>query len=188
MRAKTAFRSVMTVAALALLGTTVPGQALAATDTPPHRASAVDADDLTFARQASKETRSVVAANPSVAARAGTVCGADYTKVITAERLPSDSARYATVYVYTDGTTTGDRIYDVPTCGVLFNETGSAQSMGIRLKDNYTATPDDEDFGTFSTYAGPVRQKKGYCGKVYSYMKTGGRVVIDNYSGVGSCN
>ncbi|MFF4351733.1 hypothetical protein [Streptomyces sp. NPDC001530] len=178
----------MTIAALALIGTSVPGQAVAATDTSLPRAATVHAGDLTFAPKASKQTRSIVAAKPSVAASASTVCGAGYTKIITAKRLPSDSTRYATVYVYTNGTTTGDLIYDVPTCGVLWNDTGSAQYMGIRLKDNYTATADDEDFGTFSTYAGPVRQKKGYCGEVYSYMKKGGRVVIDNLSSVGSCN
>ncbi|WP_369248990.1 hypothetical protein [Streptomyces sp. R41] len=178
----------MTAATLTLIGTSVPGQAVAATDTPPPRAAAINADDLTFASKASKETRSIVAAKPSVAATASTVCGAGYTQIITAERLPSDTTRYATVYVYTNGTTTGDLIYDKPTCGVLWNDTGSAQYMGIRLKDNYTATPHDEDFGTFSTYAGPVRQKKGYCGEVYSYMKKGGKVVIDDLSSVGSCN
>ncbi|GAA5019239.1 hypothetical protein GCM10023335_47720 [Streptomyces siamensis] len=73
-------------------------------------------------------------------------------------------------------------------CRAGLDETGSARSTGIRPKDDHTATPDDEDLGTFSTYAGPVRRKKGYRGKVYSYMKTGGRVVIDSCSGVGSCN
>lgn len=191
MRAKNAFRSALAVSALALIGTSVPGQAVAAADTTSHAAPAaavVQADDLTFAPQASKTDRSIVAANPTVAARAATVCGAGYTQILTAKRLPNDSTRYATVYVYTDGSTTGPRIYDKPTCGVLHNDTGSAQYMGIRLKDNYTDTPHDEDFGTFSTYAGPVRQKKGYCGEVYSYMKKGGRVVIDNVSSVGTCN
>ncbi|MFI2372116.1 hypothetical protein [Streptomyces sp. NPDC018833] len=188
MLAKIAIRSVVATAALTLVGTAVPGHAMAASSTPLPRAAGIEAGELTFAPNASATTRSMVAANPTAAARAATVCGTNYTKVITAQRLPSDSARYATVYVYTDGTTTGPRFYDKPTCGVLFNETGSAQYMGIRLKDNYTSTADDEDFGTYSTYAGPVRQKKGYCGEVYSYMKKGGRVVIDNLSGVGSCN
>ncbi|MFE5818179.1 hypothetical protein [Streptomyces sp. NPDC056479] len=188
MRAKTAFRSALAISALALIGTSVPGQAVAATDNASAGAAVVQTDDLTFASQATKADRSIVAANPQAAARAATVCGSGYTKILTAKRLPNDSTRYATVYVYTDGSTTGPRIYDKPTCGVLHNETGSAQYMGIRLKDNYTDTPDDEDFGTFSTYAGPVRQKKGYCGEVYSYMKKGGRVVIDNISSVGTCN
>ncbi|MFI7409025.1 hypothetical protein ACIBU0_10200 [Streptomyces sp. NPDC049627] len=188
MRAKTAFCSALAVSALALLGTSVPGQAVAATDTSTAGTSVVRANDLTFAPQASRSTRSLVAANPGVAVRAATVCGAGYTEILTARRLPNDSARYATVYVYTDGSTTGPHIYDKPTCGVLHNETGSAQYMGIRLKDNYTDTPHDEDFGTYSTYAGPVRQKRGYCGEVYSYMKKGGRVVIDSIDAVGNCN
>lgn len=77
---------------------------------------------------------------------------------------------------------------DAPICAVFFNDTGVARSMGIRLKDNYTATPDVEDFGTYSTYAGPVYQNKGYCGQVYSYMKAGSTVVVDNYLKIGACN
>jgi hypothetical protein len=153
------------------------------------QASAVDGPTakVTLAAKASAKTKSIVESNPQAAAAAATVCGAGYTQIIVAERLP-DARRYATVYVYTNGTTTGPRFYDKPTCGVLHNETGSAQSMGIRLSDNYTATADDEDFGTFSTYAGPVRQNKGYCGEVYSYMKMSGRVVVDRVIRVGSCN
>ncbi|MEU7732286.1 hypothetical protein AB0B51_03985, partial [Streptomyces griseus] len=52
----------------------------------------------------------------------------------------------------------------------------------------YTATPDVQDFGTFSSYAGPVYQNRGYCGQAYSYMKAGSSVVVDNYLTVGSCN
>ncbi|GAA2921434.1 hypothetical protein GCM10020221_17070 [Streptomyces thioluteus] len=116
------------------------------------------------------------------------MCGAGYNVSVYAERMPSPTQRYATLYLWTNGQETGPRYYDKPICAVLANDTGAKQSMGIRLKSNYTDDAAREDFGTFGTYAGPVYQNRGYCGTAYSYMKVGGRVVIDTVRGVGACN
>ncbi|MFD6227344.1 hypothetical protein ACFWFZ_10735 [Streptomyces sp. NPDC060232] len=176
---KTTLRiTVAAATAFAALGIAAPQAAVA--DTPGRH--------VTVAPQASASTQSLVAANRQAAAMAANVCGAGYTQILLAERLPSATTRYATVYVYTNGKETGPLIYDQPTCAVLHNETGSAQYMGVRLKDNYTSTPDTQDFGTYSSYAGPVYQNKGYCGHVYSYMKKSGKVVVDHLRVVGSCN
>ncbi|MFK0147422.1 hypothetical protein ACIQUZ_20280 [Streptomyces griseus] len=135
-------------------------------------------------KRASAETRRIIESDVRVAAAAANVCGSGYT-------ISTGAARYGThgtTYTWTNGASTGDSYYDKPICAVFFNDTGSARYMGIRLKDNYTATPDVQDFGTFSSYAGPVYQNRGYCGQAYSYMKAGSSVVVDNYLTVGSCN
>ncbi|MFD9099866.1 hypothetical protein ACFVZN_02185 [Streptomyces virginiae] len=179
MSMKTTLRiTLATATTFAALGFAAPQAAVA--DTPGRH--------FTVASQVSASTQSLVAANAQAAAAGATACGAGYTQIILAERLPSATARYATIYVYTNGQETGPRIYDKPTCAVLHNETGSAQYMGVRLKDNYTDTPDTQDFGTYNTYAGPVYQNKGWCGEVYSYMKKSGKVVVDHVRGVGACN
>ncbi|MFF9805721.1 hypothetical protein ACF1G5_11390 [Streptomyces coeruleorubidus] len=144
----------------------------------------VDVKGVKVAKEAPAETRRIIEANVGVAAAAANVCGSGYT-------ISTGAARYGTngtTYTWTNGTTTGDRYYDKPICAVFFNDTGSARYMGIRLKDNYTDTPHTEDFGTYSTYAGPVYQKRGYCGEAYSYMKSGSKVVVDNILTVGACN
>ncbi|MFC8079710.1 hypothetical protein ACFUN8_29750 [Streptomyces sp. NPDC057307] len=145
------------------------------------------------AASAVAETRDAVAANPEAAAAAATVCGGGYSIILYAERLPSASNHLGTVYTYTDGRTTGPNYNDKPVCAVFHNETGSTRYMGVRLNDNYTDTPSVQDFGSFSTYAGPVYQNKGYCGTVYSYMRsssssTGGSVVVDASRGSTPCN
>ncbi|MDH6696167.1 hypothetical protein ACIQKE_09560 [Streptomyces griseoviridis] len=148
------------------------------------RIEVVDVAGVQVARQASAGTRPIIASAPAVAVAAAGVCGAGYTISTGAARY----GRYGTAYTWTNGRTTGGRYYDKPICAVFFNDTGAAHSMGVRLKDNYTATPDVEDFGTYSSYAGPVYQNKGYCGRAYSYMKVGNAVVVDNYLAVGTCN
>ncbi|MEU9084675.1 hypothetical protein [Streptomyces sp. NPDC048357] len=178
MSMKTSLRiTLATATTFAALGLVAPQAAIA--DTP--------GQHFTVAADASASTKTLVQANKQAAAAASTVCGAGYDQIVLAERLP-DARRYATIYVYTNGQETGPRLNDRPTCAVLHNETGSAQYMGVRLKDNYTSTPDTQDFGTFTTYAGPVYQNKGWCGTVYSYMKKAGQVVVDHTRGVGACN
>ncbi|MER5555061.1 hypothetical protein ABT001_25885 [Streptomyces sp. NPDC002793] len=144
----------------------------------------VDVKGVHVAEQASDETRQVIASDPKVAAAAANVCGSGYTISVSAVRYST----HGTTYAWTNGKTTGDSYNDKPICAVFFNDTGVARSMGIRLKDNYTSTPDVEDFGTYSSYAGPVYQNKGYCGQAYSYMKAGSTVVVDNYLHIGACN
>ncbi|UQA96706.1 hypothetical protein [Streptomyces halobius] len=131
-----------------------------------------------------KNTKTILESNPQMAAASANVCGSGYTISTGASRY----GIYGTTYTWTNGTETGDSYYDKPICAVFFNDTGYTRYMGIRLKDNYTATPDVEDFGAYRSYAGPVYQKKGYCGRAYSYMEVGGKAVVDNYLGVGSCN
>ncbi|GAA2580906.1 hypothetical protein GCM10010304_23340 [Streptomyces roseoviolaceus] len=171
-----------------LLAATVVTPTASAVDQTDLKASAaiqtVDVKGVKVAKEASAETRRIIEAEAGIAAAAANVCGAGYT-------ISTGAARYGTngtTYTWTNGTTSGDRYYDKPICAVFFNDTGSARYMGIRLKDNYTDTPHTEDFGTFSTYAGPVYQKRGYCGEAYSYMKSGSKVVVDNILTVGSCN
>ncbi|WP_328493377.1 hypothetical protein OHS59_11920 [Streptomyces sp. NBC_00414] len=144
----------------------------------------VDVNGIEVDTEASAETRKIIESDAAVAAAAANVCGSGYTISTNAARYGT----YGTTYTWTNGTTTGSGYYDKPICAVFFNDTGTAHSMGVRLKDNYTATPDTEDFGTYSSYAGPVYQNKGYCGQAYSYMKVGSSVVVDNYLKVGSCN
>ncbi|MFD5033536.1 hypothetical protein ACFWM0_24480 [Streptomyces sp. NPDC058405] len=139
------------------------------------------------AEKAPAETKKTIAADPVTAAAAANACGTGYTISVYAERLP-DARRFATLYVWTNGKTTGSSFYDKPVCAVLYNETGATQSMGIRLRSNYTSDAPTEDFGSYASYAGPVYQNRGYCGTVYSYMKMGGQVVIDTTRGVGACN
>lgn len=144
----------------------------------------MDVEGVQVDKQATDETKQIIAASPEVAAAAANACGSGYTISVSAARYGT----YATAYTWTNGKTTGDSYNDKPICALLFNDTGVAHYMGIRLKDNYTSTPDVEDFGTYSSYAGPVYQNKGYCGQAYSYMKVGSTVVVDNYLTVGACN
>ncbi|MEV5352909.1 hypothetical protein AB0N88_19635 [Streptomyces sp. NPDC093516] len=129
--------------------------------------------------------KDLLEADTTVTAAAANVCGSGYT-------ISEGAARYgtnATLYLWWNGKYSGsNKLYDKYICGVLFNDTGSARSMGIRLKDNFTDTPHAEDFGTYSTYAGPVYQKRGGCGEAYSYMKSGSTVVVDNVYEMSGCN
>ncbi|WP_237304993.1 hypothetical protein [Streptomyces qaidamensis] len=129
--------------------------------------------------------KALLQANTTVTAAAANVCGSGYTISAGAARYGSN----ASLYLWWNGKYSGsNKLYDKYICGVLFNDTGSARSMGIRLKDNFTDTPHAEDFGTYSTYAGPVYQKRGGCGEAYSYMKSGSSVVVDNTYTMSGCN
>ncbi|MFD5160457.1 hypothetical protein ACFWMJ_20680 [Streptomyces hawaiiensis] len=131
------------------------------------------------------EGKALLEANTTMAAAAANVCGSGYT-------ISAGAARYGTnasLYLWWNGKYSGsDKLYDKYICGVLFNDTGSARYMGIRLKTNRTDIPPTEDFGTYSTYAGPVYQKRGGCGEAYSYMKSGSKVVVDNTYVMHGCN
>lgn len=167
------------VVAVAVLGLAAP------------QASAADGaatPDISLAATASAETKRIAAADPEVAAAAANFCGGNYTILLYAERLPTATNRLGTVYTYTNGTSTGPDYNDKPVCAGFFNDTGTAHYMGVRLCDDYTDTPCDEDFGTYSQYAGPVYQNKGYCGYVYSYMEISGKAVVDAKRGSTPCN
>ncbi|GAA2762265.1 hypothetical protein GCM10010103_13060 [Streptomyces paradoxus] len=175
------------VCAVLLAATAMTPTASAVDQSGPKASAAIQTVDIKgvkVAKEASAETKRIIEAEAGVAAAAANVCGSGYTISTGAARYGT----YGTTYTWTNGKTTGDRYYDKPICAVFFNDTGAAHYMGIRLKDNYTDTPHKEDFGTFSTYAGPVYQNRGYCGEAYSYMKVGSRVVVDNILTVGSCN
>jgi hypothetical protein len=144
----------------------------------------IDIKGVEVDKQATDETKKIIAVDASAAAAAANVCGSGYTVSVRAARYGT----YGTTYTWTNGKTTGDSYYDKPICAVFFNDTGTAHSMRLKLADNYTSTPDVEDSGTFSSYAGPLYQNRGYCGQAYSYMKVGSTVVVDNYLTVGACN
>ncbi|MEU9882445.1 hypothetical protein [Streptomyces phaeochromogenes] len=173
---------------MALLAVTMIAPAASAADRSGPEANTpvevVDVGGVKVDAEASAETRQIIESDTAVAIAAANVCGSGYTISTGAARYGT----YGTAYTWTNGTTTGSSYYDKPICAVFFNDTGTAHYMGVRLKDNYTATPDVEDFGTYSSYAGPVYQNKGYCGQAYSYMKVGSSVVVDNYLQVGACN
>lgn len=140
---------------------------------------------LALDKDAPEGTQETLESNPQAAAVTANVCGSGYNISTGAWRYGTNG----TTYTWTNGTTSGDSYYDKPICAVFFNDTGSTRYMGVRLNDNYTSTPATQDFGSYSSYAGPVYQKRGYCGTVYSYMKSSsGAVVVDNVQTVGSCN
>lgn len=171
-----------------LLAATVSAPAASAADAADPVSSTpiatMDIQGVQVDKQASDTTKRIVGADAKVAAAAANVCGSGYTISVSAARYGT----YGTTYTWTNGKTTGSSYNDKPICAVFFNDTGVAHSMRLKLADNYTATPDVQDSGTFSTYAGPVYQNRGYCGQAYSYMKVGTKVVVDNYLTVGACN
>ncbi|WP_203607666.1 hypothetical protein [Streptomyces sp. SID11385] len=167
--------------AAALLALTVAAPAATAAETP---TATVSVQGVAVDTHASAGTKRIIAADAGVAAAAANVCGAGYTISVSAARYGT----YGTTYTWTNGKTTGSNYEDRPICAVFFNDTGTAHSMRLKLSDNYTATPDVEDSGTFSEYAGPLYQNKGYCGQTYSYMKVGSTVVVDNYMRIGACD
>ncbi|MFE0253964.1 hypothetical protein [Streptomyces sp. NPDC059010] len=129
--------------------------------------------------------KALLETNTTVTAAAANVCGSGYT-------ISAGAARYgnnASLYLWWNGKYSGsNKLYDKYICGVLFNDTGYTRNMGIKLWSNYTADPVKEDFGYYKTYAGPVYQKRGGCGKAYSYMLDGSGVVVDNYFTMSGCN
>ncbi|HEY7593579.1 MAG TPA: hypothetical protein VH969_10535 [Actinophytocola sp.] len=147
------------------------------------------ADGLSVDAKADKQTIDVIENDASAAVAAANVCGAGYTISTGAWRLPSTTTDYGSLYTWTNGKTSGPSYYDKPICAVFFNDTGVSRYMGVRLKSNYTADPAKEDFGTYSSYAGPVYQNRGYCGTAYAYMEnSSGTVLVDSIHTVGACN
>ncbi|MEZ3178720.1 hypothetical protein KYY02_08385 [Streptomyces pimonensis] len=144
----------------------------------------VDIKGVQVDEKASSDTRRIIEADAPAAVAAANVCGSGYTISTGAWRHDG----YGTTYTWTDGTS-GAGYYDRPICAVFFNDSGYTKYMGVRLRSNYTADAPDEDFGAFGSYAGPVYQKRGYCGTVYSYMEaSNGNVLVDRTQTVGSCN
>ncbi|MDI3101944.1 hypothetical protein QJ054_33460 [Streptomyces sp. AN-3] len=184
---KTAVRFGGVCAALLAVTLTVPAASAADRTEPKGSAplATIDVAGLKVDKEASDETKQIIGADAGAAAAAANVCGSGYTISVRAARYGT----YGTTYTWTNGKVTGDNpYYDRPICAVFFNDTGSAHYMRLKLADNYTSTPDVEDSGTFSSYAGPVYQNRGYCGRAYSNMKIGGTNVVDNYLTVGACN
>ncbi|MFE2940762.1 hypothetical protein ACFXKG_17135 [Streptomyces sp. NPDC059255] len=176
------------VTAVAMLGlmATMPTASAAGQSAPTvnQPIETIDIKGIKVDKEASEESKQIIESNAAVAVAAANVCGTGYTISTNAVRYGT----YGTTYTWTNGTTSGSSYYDKPICAVFFNDTGASKSMGVRLRSNYTADAPAEDFGTYSSYAGPVYQKRGYCGTAYSYMKSGSTVVVDNIFTVGSCN
>ncbi|MFE7976740.1 hypothetical protein [Streptomyces shenzhenensis] len=180
--------------AVALVGAVAAPAGAASQDQPRSEAKPLAAQStavsgtggLSVAAKAASGTEEVLKADTAAAVAAANVCGSGYTISVSAARYGT----YGTAYTWWNGTYSGSNtLYDRPICAVFFNDTGITHYMGVRLKDNYTATADTEDFGAFSQYAGPVYQSKGYCGQAYSYMEDAtGKVLVDNYLSVGTCN
>lgn len=176
------------IATTVMLGLTAAMPTASAAERPVPKKSApiatVEIKGIKVDREASAETRRLIEADPVAAAAAANACGSGYTISTGAWRYST----YGSTYTWTNGTS-GSGYYDKPICALFFNDTGASRSMGVRLRSNYTADPAVEDFGTYSTYAGPVYQKRGYCGTVYSYMKdSSGKVVVDKTQTIGACN
>lgn len=182
------------VAAAAVMGTVLVTPASAADKpAPPNKpiqtVGVQGAKGLKVDKEAPGKTKRILESNTRLATAASNACGSSYTISTGAWRLPSSTTRYGTLYTWTNGTTTGSSIYDKPICALFFNDTGYTKYMGVRLRSNYTADAPDEDFGAYSQYAGPVYQKRGYCGKAYAYMEaSNGTVLVDAIRTVGSCN
>jgi hypothetical protein len=178
----------ISAALVALFAAAPPASAAGAEDPGSKPAEAIEIVTISGVKvdkEASAETRRIIRADLGAAAAAANVCGTGYNISTGAWR----EGTYGTTYTWTNGRTTGSSYYDKPICGVFFNDTGATRYMGVRLRSNYTSDASKEDFGRYSTYAGPVYQNRGYCGTVYSYMKdSNGRVVVDRVHTVGSCN
>jgi hypothetical protein len=191
---RAALRAAVAVTALAVTAGMATTASAAQGDQPgPNSAlrttSVQGAKALSVDTAANKDTKAVIERNTTLAAAAANVCGSGYTISTGAWRLPTTSTVYGTLYTWTNGTTTGSRIYDKPICAVFFNDSGYTRYMGVRLSSNYTADAPKEDFGAYSQYAGPVYQKRGYCGEAYAYMEnSNGKVMVDALRTVGSCN
>ncbi|MFF1650546.1 hypothetical protein [Streptomyces sp. NPDC058240] len=177
------------IATTVMLGlmTAVPTASAAERPAPKGNApiATVEIKGIKVDREASAETRRLIEADPVSAAAAANACGSGYTISTGAWRYGA----YGSTYTWTNGTSSGSGYYDKPICALFFNDTGASRSIGVRLSSNYTADPTVQDFGTYSSYAGPLYQKRGYCGTVYSYMKdSSGKVVVDNTQTIGACN
>jgi hypothetical protein len=122
-----------------------------------HIGPGVDSKSAAFAQDHPDEVRAMA-----------NLCGAEYDTITLALRLPTDTNRLGTLWVYGGNGAASNQ----NTCSVFDNNTGTAKWMKLQLCDNFTDTPCDVDQGTFSQYAGPVWQKPGGCGTVTALMKT----------------
>ncbi|MGW5211675.1 hypothetical protein ACWEQO_10795 [Streptomyces sp. NPDC004051] len=176
------------IAATAVLGLMTATPAASAAEHAAPKANkpmeTVDIKGVEVDKEAPNETRQIIESNAPAAVAAANVCGSGYTISTGAWRYDT----YGTTYTWTNGTS-GSGYYDKPICAVFFNDSGYTRYMGVRLKSNYTSDAPAEDFGAFGSYAGPVYQKRGYCGTVYSYMQdSNGKILVDRVQTVGSCN
>jgi hypothetical protein len=134
----------------------------------PFTASSHAARDINVGPNVDAKSAAFVRNHPQEARAMANLCGAEYDTITLALRLPTDTNRLGTLWVYA-GNGTGS--YQ-NTCSIFDNNTGTSKWMKLQLCDNFTDTPCDVDQGTFSQYAGPVWQKPGGCGTVTALMKT----------------
>ncbi|KPC62520.1 hypothetical protein [Streptomyces chattanoogensis] len=120
-------------------------------------------------------------------------CGSGYTHSGGAQRI-TDSGGVPIVTAYSWYKDIPDNgFYEDPTCGLLYSEgnySGKSMYLSATLCDNYVDTPCATDAGYYATYAGPVRQTHGYCGKYYFFMKktkTSSDLARGSFT-VGACN
>lgn len=125
--------------------------ALSMTATSAHAASDNIAG-VPISPQADQKTRSIAAADPAALQATATVCGAGYY-LLNAVRLPEDTNRLGTWFLYNDGGSGPDNT----ACAILDNNTGTTKWMKLSLCENKVSSPRcDVDQGNFSQYAGPV--------------------------------
>ncbi|MFC8421094.1 hypothetical protein ACFUN7_09475 [Streptomyces sp. NPDC057236] len=142
--------------------------ALAITAAGPFTASSQAADDIRIGSGVDAESVAYAQAHPERVQAMANLCGAEYDTITLALRLPTETNRLGTLWVYGGNGAASNQ----NTCSVFDNNTGGAKWMKLQLCDNYTSTPCAVDQGTFSSYAGPVWQKPGGCGTVTALMKT----------------
>ncbi|MHC0430862.1 hypothetical protein ACX6XY_11815 [Streptomyces sp. O3] len=184
---RTAKRTALATSALAMLAVAAMPQAIAAEAPDVPADITVSAENVPVSGLASEGTRKAVEQKPQRALLSGVVCGSSYPTLVHAERLPYPSNRKATVYIW-QGKTTGPNFYDKAICATLWNDTGKRHKVEARLCSNYTSDGCDTNSGWFSSYAGPVYQKRGYCGTMRSRMWIDGKMVVSRINRVGWCN
>jgi hypothetical protein len=114
---------------------------------------------------ADQKTRDVAASNPEALQATATVCGTGYV-LLNAQRLPTDTNRLGTLFIYNDGGSGPDNF----ACAILDNNTGSTKWMKVQLCENKVSSPRcDADSGNYSQYAGPVYMDN--CATVTALMK-----------------
>ncbi|MCQ4083994.1 hypothetical protein NGB36_26255 [Streptomyces sp. RB6PN25] len=127
--------------------------------------------------------------NAQLEAAGSTVCGSGYTTIEEARRWTDSRGNpLGDVYTYTNGQTTGPNYQDKPVCAAFFNDIGASRYMKITLCDNYTGDPCTSDAGNYSSYAGPVYQRRGFCGTVTVLMKNGGTTIVSGTIGTSPCD
>jgi hypothetical protein len=131
-------------------------------------ASAQTVRDVQIAPGVDAKSAAFANAHPEEMRAMANLCGAEYDTITLALRLPTDTNRLGTLWVYGGNGAASNQ----NTCSMFDNNTGTAKWMKLQLCDNYTDTPCSVDQGTFSQYAGPVWQKPGGCGTVTALMKS----------------